>query len=279
MDNKNNILVILCDQLRIDILKCYGGNLVRTPNIDSLCKESVIFEKAYTPTAICSPARASLMTGLYPHGHHMFNNSTPTYSYCEHLRPDITMIQDWADSETNYETAYFGKWHIGNAQDLFNSRFHNTHPKPYENGPTFLATSHWHPNKTLGPLVKDVYNGLAGELDIPIEEFSDVVAVNYTREFLKNREFERPFLAFCSLPGPHSPWLVPKEFGVRYESDEICLWNNLKDNLQGKPLYQKKLRFMGIANGIEISDDNKLKQISPEAEDELYSVLKRELCE
>ena len=49
----------------------------------------------------------------------MFNNSTPKYSYCEHLRPDMTMLQDWVDEESNYESAWFGKWHIGPAQDLF----------------------------------------------------------------------------------------------------------------------------------------------------------------
>ena len=111
-----NILVFFCDQLRIDLLRCYGGSLVRTPNIDALAAESVVFERAYTPCAICSPARASLMTGLYPHGHHMFTNSTPPYSYCEHLRSDIQILPDWARRQTGYKTAYFGKWHIGPRQ-------------------------------------------------------------------------------------------------------------------------------------------------------------------
>lgn len=96
-----NVLVIFCDQLRIDLLGCYGGSLVRTPNIDALAAESTMFDRAYTPTALCSPARASLMTGLYAHSHHLFNNSTPPYSYCEHPRSDIAMIQDWIDDETD----------------------------------------------------------------------------------------------------------------------------------------------------------------------------------
>ncbi|MGH2368797.1 MAG: sulfatase family protein, partial [Chloroflexota bacterium] len=85
-----NVLVVLCDQLRRDLLGAYGSRLVRTPHLDALAAESVVFERAYTPTGICSPARASLMTGLYAHAHHMFNNSTPRYSYCQHLRPDVT---------------------------------------------------------------------------------------------------------------------------------------------------------------------------------------------
>ena len=88
-------------------------------------------ENGFTPTAICSPARASMMTGLYAHKHHMFNNSTPRYSYCQHLRPDMRMVQDWAADETDYETAYYGKWHIGPPPDLFASRFEHAHRPPY----------------------------------------------------------------------------------------------------------------------------------------------------
>ena len=83
-ESKPNVLIFLCDQLRLDLLACYGETLVRTPNISALAQDSCVFERAYTPCAICSPARASLLTGLYPHSHHMFNNSTPGYSYCEH---------------------------------------------------------------------------------------------------------------------------------------------------------------------------------------------------
>ena len=147
-ESKPNVLIFLCDQLRIDLLACYGETLVRTPNISALAQDSCVFERAYTPCAICSPARASLLTGLYPHGHHMFNNSTPGYSYCEHMRPGVGMIQDWIEEESDYESAWFGKWHVGPAQDLFDSRFHHTQ-KPYEGRPRVsdqfpLASQHAH---------------------------------------------------------------------------------------------------------------------------------------
>jgi arylsulfatase A-like enzyme len=87
-----NVLVILCDQLRRDLLGAYGGTLVRTPHLDALAADAMVFDRANTPAGICSPARASLMTGLYPHAHRMFNNSTPRYSYCQHLRPDATTL-------------------------------------------------------------------------------------------------------------------------------------------------------------------------------------------
>jgi arylsulfatase A-like enzyme len=241
-NQQSNVLVFLCDQLRIDLLGCYGGTLVRTPNIDALALDSVVFDRAYTPTAICSPARASLLTGLYAHEHHMFNNSTPRYSYCEHLRPGLSTLDGWIADRTQYESAYFGKWHIGPAEDLFNSRFHHTQ-EPDPDGPPFLTNSHWHPNTTLGPLVRSVGGGKAGTLDVPMEGFPDVVAARYSQRFLRTRDTSRPFTLFCSFPGPHSPWMVPEEFGIRYDPREIPIWPNRYDDFAGKPLNQKKLRL------------------------------------
>lgn len=242
-DRRPDILVLFCDQLRRDLLGCYGNQLVRTPHIDALAADGLVFDRACTPTAICSPARASLLTGLYPHAHHLFNNSTPKYSYCEHLRPDITMLQDWAADCTDRETAYFGKWHIGPADDLFRSRFHHTHPRPHQGGPGFLAGSHWHPGG-LGPLVREPAPG-CGTVSTPMESFPDVYAADRTREFLARRDPRRPYLAFCSFPGPHVPWVVPEEFGIRYDPREVPLWPTRHDTMAGKPLNQRKLRLLG----------------------------------
>ena len=246
--SKQNVVVFFCDQLRLDILSCYGGSIVNTPNLQKLADESIVFEEAYTPTAICSPARASLLTGLYAHNHHMFNNSTPRYSYCEHLRPDIKMISDWVDDNTDYVSGYFGKWHIGPADDLFASRFHHTHPKPYEGGPYYLANSHWHPNFRLGEPARTVGKGYAGTVKMKFEDFPDVAAARYTNQFLRDRSEEgpRPFVAFCAFPGPHGPHIIPEEFGIRYRAEDIPLWPNLHDPMVGKPVNQRKLQILSI---------------------------------
>ncbi|MFO7906981.1 MAG: sulfatase-like hydrolase/transferase [Pirellulaceae bacterium] len=272
-ERRENVLVVFCDQLRTDLLGCYGSKLVRTPNIDALAADSLVFENAYTPTAICSPARASLMTGLYAHGHHMFNNSTPRYSYCHHLPPNVTMIQDWADEATDYQTGYFGKWHIGPTADLFNSNFHKTHPREtVENGGPLFAAGLGHPNLKLGELVeakgdRNIPPGeVTGTVDVPVDDFPDMQAARYTNEFIEESDPERPFLAFCSFPGPHSPWLVPEEFGIRYDPDDIPLWANRNDPLEGKPLNQHKLQLLTTKRQDNISteerDDNLRQKLS-----------------
>jgi arylsulfatase A-like enzyme len=255
-----NVLVFLCDQLRIDLLRCYGGGPVRTPHIDALAADGVVFERAYTPTALCSPARASLMTGLYAHEHHMFNNSTPRYSYSQRLRPDLTTLADWIDEGGRYESAYFGKWHVGPAESLFGSRFHHTQ-RPQDGDWPFLGSSHWHPSLALGPLVRSVAGGKAGTLDVAPERFPDAVAAQYATSFLRHRDPARPFVLFCSFPGPHSPWLVPEAFGIRYTPDEVPIWPNRYDDFAGKPLNQRKLRRLEALRQPEAQGDAQLQAL------------------
>ena len=77
MAKRKNVLLILSDQQRMDTVGAYGMNdICKTPNIDQLAAEGMKFNNAYTPSAICAPARASVMTGLYPHRHGVIDNFT-----------------------------------------------------------------------------------------------------------------------------------------------------------------------------------------------------------
>src|SRR5699024_1068829 len=69
-----NVLFLMTDQHRVDTLGCYGGSPTHTPVLDALAARGTVFERAYTPTAICTPARASLLTGCYPFEHGMVGN-------------------------------------------------------------------------------------------------------------------------------------------------------------------------------------------------------------
>ena len=251
-----NVLVMFCDQLRRDLLGCYGSELVRTPHLDALAADSVVFDRCYTPIAICSPARASLMTGQYPHGHHMYTNSTPPYSYCRHLRADAPMIQQWASRDAAATTAYYGKWHIGTVDDLAAAGFDHTHLPPEwpdlaADALPFLSDTQWHPQAEWAPPMESA-DPNTGTFALPMERFPDVVAAAHTIDFLSDRAAapgDRPFLAFCAFPGPHGPWLVPEEFGRRYEAKDIPPWPNRDDSFASKPLNQRKLQHMEFSEG------------------------------
>ena len=70
-----NIVLFMTDQLRRDALGCYGNKICKTPNLDRLAAEGTQFDQAYTVSPVCSPSRASLMSGLYPHNHGVMINT------------------------------------------------------------------------------------------------------------------------------------------------------------------------------------------------------------
>src|SRR5215217_9520164 len=74
--SKPNLLIVLCDDLRWDHLGCAGHQNLKTPHIDRLAKEGVRFANAFCTTSLCSPSRASILSGQYAHKHGVTNNFT-----------------------------------------------------------------------------------------------------------------------------------------------------------------------------------------------------------
>ena len=104
-----NILVILLDDLRWDALGYAGHPHVRTPQIDRIANEGVNFRNAFSTTSLCSPSRASLLSGVYAHRHGVTNNFTELPAALETF-PKVLQ-------RAGYATAYVGKWHMGEDND------------------------------------------------------------------------------------------------------------------------------------------------------------------
>jgi N-acetylglucosamine-6-sulfatase len=104
-----NLVVILVDDLRWDELGCTGHPFAATPNIDRIAREGILFGNAFCTTPLCSPVRASLLTGLYTHRHGILDNINRS----EQSHRLLTFPRVLHD-EAGYETAYVGKWHMGN---------------------------------------------------------------------------------------------------------------------------------------------------------------------
>lgn len=104
-NNRPNIVLILCDDHRYDAMGFMGHLFIETPHMDRLAAEGVHFENAFVTTSLCSPSRASILTGLYAHRHGVIDNYNP-------VSEDLVFFPQLLQ-ESGYETAFIGKWHMG----------------------------------------------------------------------------------------------------------------------------------------------------------------------
>jgi arylsulfatase A-like enzyme len=199
-----NLLFILTDQHRRDAVGAYGNALVRTPHLDALARRGVLFEAAYVTQPLCTPSRASLLTGLYPHTHGAGLNNAP-------LSPDRRILVEML-APGAYRSAWFGKWHLGD--EIFRQRgfdeFESTedgYDEHYSGGRDRSARSGYHhflAGRGVKPDRPDGYsrpyaNTLPKELSKPAYVAGKGV------EFIE-RHRDRPFAVFLSFLDPHTPF-------------------------------------------------------------------------
>src|SRR5690606_8370563 len=106
-EKRRNIVFILSDDHRYDFMSFMGKiPWLKTANLDRMAMEGAHVKNAFVTTSLCSPSRASILTGLYSHTHQVVDNSAP-------LPDGLTFFPAYLQAE-GYRTAFFGKWHMGN---------------------------------------------------------------------------------------------------------------------------------------------------------------------
>jgi len=108
VDERPNFLVVVVDDLRFDDVGAYGHPFARTPHIDRIAREGALFRNAFATTPLCSPSRANILTGLYTRNHGILDNTNRSARSHEL----VTFPRRLHDA--GYETAFLGKWHMGN---------------------------------------------------------------------------------------------------------------------------------------------------------------------
>lgn len=263
-----NILLIFTDQQRADTLKCYEPNTIcQTPNLDRMAEESVVFQNAYTVCAVCSPARASLQTGVYPHTHGVTAN---TYSQgCNiHELPDSDALLSRRLQQADYSIGYTGKWHLGDGgyatilqhQDgrLPMAPIHCGLPSTlgYEgddfpgHGGGGYAFKQYHNHLRDNDLFVELtdfknYGGhtTTGEITSPIESTNEHFLANRAIENIDRfRKREKPFCFQLHFWGPHEPFFAPTQYLDLYRETPIPQWPNFDEDRTHKPKFHNVFR-------------------------------------
>lgn len=228
-----NILIFMPDQMHHE---CVGpGGLCQTPNLDALAERGTTFSHAFTPTPICSPARASTITGLLPHQHKLLHNTHMDYPIQEDLPEGTRTFADEL-AAAGYETFLAGKWHIGKNKGPSDHGFNETGtPATWRRDPERFKNPIEIPNRY------EQKNILAAATSESFEETQPGQIGQTTADFIRrNAETGKPFCAFVSTDPPHVPWITPESYVARYDADQLAPWPNYEDNLEDKPAVYRK---------------------------------------
>ncbi|MCL2478540.1 MAG: sulfatase-like hydrolase/transferase [Treponema sp.] len=247
--NKPNVLWICTDHQRYDTLGCYGNTFVNTPNLDHLAGEGVQFNYAYSQSPVCSPSRASFLTGRYPRTTRCRQNGQVI------PRDEKLITKIFADN--GYNCGLSGKLHLAPANasvcrtteqriDDGYSVFHwSTHPMDFNSAEQGWANNEYHVwlrrNKQVYKPVP--YNGSRQVSTGMPEEFHQTTwCVDRAVDFIQaNAIHKNPWFFSINIFDPHHPFDPPKEYLERYTDrlNEIPLPNYIPGELDNKSIYQQ----------------------------------------
>jgi arylsulfatase A-like enzyme len=264
-----NILLIMTDQQRWDTLGCYGAPICRTPNIDKLADRGIRFSTAFTPTSPCSPARAALFTGLFPHNNHVLKNGGI-------LNPEVPNLASEL-GKAGYNLGYSGKWHVDRAKvpseygfagkDFPNYGYPPTNgfieglrymqripmPPHYNN---YLEEKGIEPPKVLeamygdnpGKQNQEMFALQSGDIEGNFETMVSDFTIDLLREFATSKETDdKPFFIWTNFWGPHTPCLVPEPYYSMYDPADIPELPNFRETWAHKPdVHQLYAKWWGL---------------------------------
>ena len=215
-----NVVFVLVDDLRHDAAGFMGHPWLETPNLDALAKTGIHLRNAFVTTALCSPSRASILTGRYAHGHRVVDNNNPV--------PPGTIFFPQYLQKAGYETAFIGKWHMGGESDA---------PQPgFDRWVSFRGQGTYLPSR----------NGLNVDgRPVPQRGYITDELTDYALDWLKGRSGDRPFFLYLSHKAVHADFVPAERHKGRYRDQPFTRPKTMADtpeNYEGKPMWVRNQR-------------------------------------
>lgn len=224
--SQKNIIFVILDDLRYDGLGFLTPE-VQTPNIDQLAADGTYFPNAVVTTSLCSPSRATILTGLTTQNHGIVDNNNTTE---EGLVFFPRYLQD-----AGYETGFFGKWHMGEGNDS---------PRPgFDRWVSFAGQGHYYPVSR-----SDGSNNVINVDGVHVEQQGYITdeLTDYAIDWLENqRDPSKPFFMYLSHKAVHSNAVPAPRHRNQYSETEFALPETVEiteDYTNGKPMWVKNQR-------------------------------------
>ncbi|MDR1156378.1 MAG: sulfatase [Bacteroidales bacterium] len=195
-----NVVFILSDDHRYDFMGFMNRvPWLQTPNMDRMAREGAHARNAFVTTALSSPSRASILTGMYSHSHRVVDNSAP-------LPEGLTFFPEYLQ-QAGYRTAFFGKWHMGNDSGAPQSGFH-----------------HWESFRGQGEYYNPRINTNGEWIQYGDSTYVTDLITGHAIDFMKQqRQDGKPFFVYLSHKGVHDNFSAARRHRDCYANEEIPL--------------------------------------------------------
>ena len=229
-----NIIFILTDDHRYDFMGFTGKvPWLQTPSLDRPAQEGAYFSNAYVTTALCSPSRASILTGLYSHTHTVVDNAAPDPG-------NLTFFPQYLQ-QAGYQTGFFGKWHMGN---------HTDDPQP--------GFDHWESFRGQGVYYGPTLNINGEQVAYDESTYITDLLTEHAIDWLDNRQADQPFFMYLSHKAVHSNFEPAERHEGLYRQEPPVYPPSYEVPLYGTPSLPSTGSDGQPSRGSEFYGDNRI---------------------
>ncbi len=210
-DSRPNILFIMSDDHASHALSCYGSRINKTPNLDRIAGGGVRFDNCFCTNSICTPSRATILTGTYNHMNGVTTLSTPMDN---RLQTFPKLLQ-----ENGYQTAIFGKWHLGTGPDHC--------PTGFDNWAVLPGQGRYHNPEF-------IFKGPDGGTTRTVPGYATDLITDMSLDWLKERDRCRPFCLLYHHKAPHRPWYPDEKHAQMFLNEDVPEPETLYDDYSNR---------------------------------------------
>ena len=212
-DSRPNILFIMSDDHAAHAMSCYGSRINTTPQIDRIAEGGMRFNNCFCTNSLCTPSRASILTGTYSH---VNGTTTIPIGLDNRLQTFPKLLR-----ASGYQTAVFGKWHLGDGARHDPTGFDDWAILPgqgYYHNPTFR------------------FPGPDGPQRRTVPGYVTDLITDMSLDWLRRRDRDRPFCLLCHHKAPHAPWYSDEKHAGMYLNETIPEPETLQDDYANRAL-------------------------------------------